>query len=77
MLEIKLFTGRHHQIRSQLSAINCPIKGDIKYGADAPTPNASIFLHSRKISFQHPVSKEQICITAPTPQDMIWQLFNM
>ncbi len=72
LLEINLLTGRHHQIRCQLAAINCPIKGDIKYGAKIPNPDASIFLHAREIKFLHPVSKEQISILAPPPQTQFW-----
>jgi 23S rRNA pseudouridine1911/1915/1917 synthase len=67
LLEIKLYSGRHHQIRCQLSEINCPIKGDLKYGANSPNPDGNISLHSREISFIHPVSKENIHIIAPVP----------
>ncbi len=72
LLEIDLHTGRHHQIRSQLSSINCSIKGDLKYGADRSNKNGSIHLHSRKLTFIHPVKKEYITITAPPPSDPIW-----
>ncbi len=72
LLEIDLETGRHHQIRSQLSAIGCPIKGDLKYGFDRGNKDASIHLHARKLSFVHPVSKEKIEVLAPTPVDSIW-----
>lgn len=72
LLEIQLYTGRHHQIRSQLSKIGSPIKGDLKYGFDRSNKDASIHLHSRKLEFIHPVSKEKISITAPTPNDAIW-----
>ncbi|WP_412985535.1 RluA family pseudouridine synthase [Pontimicrobium sp. IMCC45349] len=72
LLEVNLETGRHHQIRSQLSNIGSPIKGDLKYGFDRSNKDASIHLHSRKIEFIHPVSKENISITAPTPNDVIW-----
>src|SRR5690606_33097265 len=65
VLEIDLHTGRHHQIRSQLSAIGSPIKGDLKYGFDRSNPDGGINLHARKLSFIHPVSKEKIEITAP------------
>ena len=65
LLEINLLTGRHHQIRCQLAAIGCPIKGDLKYGARRSNPDASISLLSRKIEFIHPVSKEQITVEAP------------
>lgn len=72
LLEINLETGRHHQIRSQLSNIGCPIKGDLKYGFDRSNKDASIHLHARYISFIHPVKKEPINITAPLPKDPIW-----
>ena len=72
LLEIDLETGRHHQIRAQLSNINCPIKGDLKYGFDRSNKDAGIHLHARKINFIHPVSKETITIEAPTPKDPIW-----
>ncbi len=72
LLEINLETGRHHQIRAQLSKIGFPIKGDLKYGFDRSNKDASINLHSRKIEFIHPVTKETILITAPLPKDSIW-----
>lgn len=72
LLEIDLHTGRHHQIRSQLSAIGSPIKGDLKYGFDRSNKDASIHLHARKLSFTHPVSKEDIEISANPPEDPIW-----
>lgn len=72
-LEIDLHTGRHHQIRAQLSAIGCPIKGDLKYGFDRSNPDGGIHLHARKLSFVHPVSKENIKIIAPVPDDVIWK----
>ncbi|CAM3494959.1 RluA family pseudouridine synthase [Zobellia roscoffensis] len=72
LLEIDLHTGRHHQIRAQLSAIGCPIKGDLKYGFDRSNPNASIHLHARSLSFVHPVRKEPIEIVAPPPEDPVW-----
>lgn len=72
-LEINLHTGRHHQIRSQLSAIGCPIKGDLKYGFDRSNPDGGIHLHARKLKFTHPVSKEEIEIIAPVPEDVIWK----
>lgn len=71
-LEINLHTGRHHQIRAQLAAIGCPIKGDLKYGFDRSNPDGGIHLHARKLNFTHPVSKEAIEIFAPTPKDAIW-----
>ena len=76
LLEIDLETGRHHQIRSQLASIGFPVKGDLKYGFPRSNKDASIHLHARKIEFQHPVSKELICITAPTPEDVIWNECN-
>ena len=71
-LEINLHTGRHHQIRAQLSAIGSPIKGDLKYGFDRSNSDGGIHLHARKLVFTHPVSKENIIITAPTPNEVIW-----
>lgn len=71
-LEINLHTGRHHQIRAQLSAINCPIKGDLKYGFDRSNPDGGIHLHARKLVFIHPVSKENTILIAPTPDEVIW-----
>lgn len=71
-LEINLHTGRHHQIRAQLSAIGSPIKGDLKYGFDRSNPDGGIHLHARKLVFTHPVTKENIEIIAPTPKDVIW-----
>ncbi len=72
LLEIDLHTGRHHQIRSQLSAIDCPIKGDLKYGFDRSNKDASIHLHARELKFVHPVKKKPIHITAPPPSDPVW-----
>ncbi|WP_029035963.1 RluA family pseudouridine synthase [Salinimicrobium xinjiangense] len=72
LLEIDLHTGRHHQIRSQLSAIGCPIKGDLKYGFDRSNKDGSIHLHARKLVLEHPVKKEKLEITAPPPQNPIW-----
>ncbi|OEK08308.1 RNA pseudouridine synthase [Flavivirga aquatica] len=72
LLEINLETGRHHQIRSQLSNIGSPIKGDLKYGFDRSNKDSSISLHARYISFIHPVKKEPINIEAPLPNDTIW-----
>lgn len=76
LLEIKLETGRHHQIRSQLAKIGCPIKGDLKYGAERSNPDGSISLHARSISFVHPVSKELINVTAPLMDDNLWKAFE-
>jgi 23S rRNA pseudouridine1911/1915/1917 synthase len=75
LLEVDLLTGRHHQIRSQLSAIGCPIKGDLKYGFSRSNPDGSIHLHARKISFLHPVKKEIISIIADPPPDPVWNFF--
>ena len=74
LLEIDLETGRHHQIRTQLSFIGSPIKGDLKYGFDRSNKDGSISLHARKIEFIHPVSKENISIISPTPNDVIWNV---
>jgi 23S rRNA pseudouridine1911/1915/1917 synthase len=71
-IEINLHTGRHHQIRAQLSAIGCPIKGDLKYGFDRSNPDGGIHLHARKLNFIHPVTKDVMEIVAPTPKDAIW-----
>ena len=73
LLEINLETGRHHQIRCQLAKIGCPIKGDLKYGAERSNPDGSISLHARTISFVHPVSKQQIHVVAPVPNDTLWK----
>lgn len=75
LLEIELITGRHHQIRSQLSKIGCPIKGDLKYGFPRSNPDGGIHLHSRLVSFTHPVSKELVEIVAQPPQDVLWNEF--
>ena len=73
LLEIDLKTGRHHQIRSQLSKIGCPIRGDLKYGFPRPNPGGGISLHARSAEFVHPMSKEIIRIVAPVPQDDLWK----
>ncbi|SEB66235.1 ribosomal large subunit pseudouridine synthase D [Tenacibaculum sp. MAR_2009_124] len=73
LLEVNLETGRHHQIRVQLSYINHPIKGDLKYGDRRSNDDGGISLHARKIEFIHPVNKESIKIIAPTPQNSIWK----
>ena len=75
LLEIKLLTGRHHQIRAQLSAIGCPIKGDLKYGFNRSNKDASISLHARSVSFVHPVTKEPITFIADPPKDVLWNYF--
>lgn len=72
LLEITLETGRHHQIRAQLSAIGCPIIGDLKYGYKTPNPDASISLHARRISFTHPVQKTPLELEAPLPKLDVW-----
>lgn len=76
LLEINLETGRHHQIRAQLSAIGCPIKGDLKYGFARSNPDGGISLHSRKITFVHPVKGEELTIVAETPKDALWDSFK-
>ncbi len=77
LLEVKLLTGRHHQIRCQLAKIGCPIKGDLKYGAARSNPDGSISLWARSLCFEHPVSREKICVTAPTPaDDKLWSYFE-
>lgn len=73
VLEINLLTGRHHQIRCQLAAMECPIKGDLKYGAKRSNPDGSISLLARRVEFIHPVSKKQIVVEAPFPKDNLWQ----
>lgn len=72
LLEVNLETGRHHQIRSQLATIGCPIKGDLKYGFDRSNPDGSIHLHARHITFTHPVKNDIVSITANLPNDAIW-----
>ncbi len=74
LLEINLETGRHHQIRTQLAAIGCPIKGDLKYGFPRSNKDAGISLHARQIDFIHPVKKEPLKIVAPCPKDTLWDL---
>lgn len=76
LLQIALKTGRHHQIRVQLSAIGCPIKGDLKYGAKRSNPDGSIALHARELKFVHPVNKQSLVITAPVPDEPLWQYFE-
>ena len=76
LLQVNLHTGRHHQIRSQLAAIGCPIKGDLKYGFDRSNKDGSIHLHSRGLSFIHPVKKEEIQIIAPPPTEPLWDAAN-
>ena len=77
LVEVELLTGRHHQIRTQLSKIGSPIKGDLKYGAKRSNVGGGISLHSRSLSFEHPVRHERIEITAPVPtDDNLWQYFE-
>ncbi len=76
LLEVNPHTGRHHQIRVQLSAMGCPIKGDVKYGARRGNRDGSIHLHARKIEFMHPVKKEPLSIIAHVPKEVIWQAFE-
>ena len=76
LLEVDLQTGRHHQIRAQLAAIGCPIKGDLKYGFSRSNKNASISLHAHSVSFVHPVKKESLTIVANPPDEVLWRFFN-
>lgn len=77
LLEVELLTGRHHQIRAQLSAIGCPIRGDLKYGAKRSIQGGGISLHSRRVCFDHPVRHEQVEVTAPVPKgDNLWAYFE-
>ena len=73
LLEIDLKTGRHHQIRSQLAKIGCPIKGDLKYGFDRSNPDGGISLHARSASFIHPITKTEVTIIADPPDDPLWR----
>ena len=75
LLEVTLHTGRHHQIRCQLSEIGCPIKGDLKYGAPRSNPDGSISLHARSLSLTHPVSMKPIHVVAPVPDTNLWKAF--
>jgi len=75
-LEVDLKTGRHHQIRCQLSAIGSPIKGDLKYGSPRSNKDASISLHARQLEFMHPIKKEVVSIIANPPQDSLWNFFS-
>lgn len=76
LLEVRLETGRHHQIRVQLAHIGCVLKGDVKYGAKRPNKDGSIGLHARFLEFKHPTTKESIAITAPVPVEPIWAYFE-
>lgn len=73
LLEIELHTGRHHQIRCQLSKIGCPIRGDLKYGAPRSNPDGGISLHAWRLELEHPVSHQNITIDAPLPEERLWQ----
>jgi 23S rRNA pseudouridine1911/1915/1917 synthase len=75
LLEVKPLTGRHHQIRVQLAAMGCPIKGDVKYGFKRTNDDASIHLHARQVEFIHPVKQEPLTITAPPPNENLWNAF--
>ena len=77
LLEVELITGRHHQIRTQLAHIGCPIKGDLKYGYPRSNPDASISLHVYKLHFEHPTLKTAIDIKAPKPSGMPWDAFEI
>lgn len=77
LLEVDLKTGRHHQIRCQLAKMGCPIKGDLKYGFPRSNPDGSICLHSRRVHFIHPVSKESIDLIASLPAGNLWNGFEM
>ena len=76
LIEVKLHTGRPHQIRAQLAKIDCPILGDVKYGHPSANQNKSIHLHGYSLSFIHPVKKEPVTIIAKTPEDQIWKIFQ-
>lgn len=76
LLQVKLETGRKHQIRVQLASIGCPIRGDLKYGDRRSNPDGSISLQAHRIEFEHPVSHQQISVTAPLPDDALWQAFT-
>lgn len=77
LLEVELMTGRHHQIRCQLSKMGCPIKGDLKYGAERSNPDGSISLHAWHITFEHPVSHQMIDVFAPVPDEALWKSFTI
>ncbi|MGD1816863.1 MAG: RluA family pseudouridine synthase [Pleomorphochaeta sp.] len=75
LLEIDLHTGRHHQIRAQLAAMNIHIRGDLKYGFPRSNKDGGISLHAREVEFMHPVKKEKIKIVAPPPKEVVWDYF--
>ena len=76
LLEVELLTGRHHQIRCQLAKMGCPIKGDLKYGAERSNPDGSISLHAFHVTLEHPVSHRMIDVKAPLPDDPLWKSFQ-
>ena len=76
LLEVNLMTGRHHQIRCQLAHMGCPIKGDLKYGAQRSNPDGSICLLAHHVEFVHPVSKQLISLDSPLPEDNLWQVWE-
>ncbi len=76
LLEIELFTGRHHQIRAQLAHIGCPIRGDLKYGYPRSNRDASICLHAYRVAFEHPVQKTHVDVVAPLPDTLLWSCFR-
>lgn len=76
LLKIDLQTGRSHQIRAQLAKMGCPIRGDVKYGFPTPNKDSSIHLHCKNISFEHPVKKELVNLTASVPKDQVWKMFQ-
>lgn len=75
LIEVEPITGRSHQIRVQLAAMGCPIRGDIKYGYDRPNKDGSINLHSRRLYFMHPIKKEPVLCKAAVPEDAFWEEF--
>lgn len=77
LLEVRLLTGRHHQIRCQLAAMGCPIRGDLKYGARRSNPDGSISLMARRVEFAHPVSRKPIAVEAAPPSDPLWEAFGL
>jgi 23S rRNA pseudouridine1911/1915/1917 synthase len=76
LLEVNPHTGRHHQIRVQLSTMGCPIKGDLKYGSKRSNPDGSIHLHARKLEFIHPIKNEPVSIIAPPPEETVWKVLS-
>ena len=76
LLEINLVTGRHHQIRAQLAKIDCPIKGDERYGFKRGNKDRSIHLHAWKLEFRHPVTNDVVKLEAPIPDEVVWQAFD-